>query len=172
MPTFEFKTKDCLTIEHYSGMLFEVLFNPTDLDYDVLDDVYQEYFFRGNRIIVKLTNDYNFAPEPMPVGYQLINAINKKAFKFYKAHRHVPIRKLEKGVDEDQQYILQQSEDKKGWVLTDKEEGYIIVFDDKKFNDTQKITSLNKEDSENFMAIAKILRLAGEWLVKNHSNKI
>lgn len=73
---------------------------------------------------------------------------------------------------EDAIYLLQQSDDKKGWVLTDKQSGYVIVFENKKFNDTQKITSLNKEDPNDFMTIARTLRKAGEWLFKYHSKKI
>ncbi|MCB0446341.1 MAG: hypothetical protein KDD03_02315 [Gelidibacter sp.] len=68
-------------------------------------------------------------------------------------------------------YKLQKSETPNFWVLTDLKNEYVIVFEHKKYNETQKITPLNDENPDDFMLIARILRQAGEWLVKHHSDK-
>ena len=39
-------------------------------------------------------------------------------------------------------YILQKSTHPNKWVLTDKEHGIVVTFDDGQYNDTQKVTVL------------------------------
>jgi hypothetical protein len=68
-------------------------------------------------------------------------------------------------------YIIQQSNTQPNkWVLTDKENGVIITFEDGKFNETQKVTLL---DDTRLTAneLAKVMREMGEWVVKYHSSK-
>ena len=67
-------------------------------------------------------------------------------------------------------YIIQQSTHPNKWVLTDKENGVIITFEDGKFNETQKVTLL---DDTRLTAneLAKVMRELGEWAVKYHSSK-
>ena len=55
-------------------------------------------------------------------------------------------------------YELQKSETPNFWVLTDIKNDYVIIFEHKKYNETQKITSLNDENPDDFMRIARILR--------------
>lgn len=59
--------------------------------------------------------------------------------------------------------ILQKSQDEGWWVLTHKETSTVIKFQEKKWNETQKITSLEKEPTDPLLA-ATIMREAGEWL--------
>lgn len=68
-------------------------------------------------------------------------------------------------------YALHVSETPNSWVLVDIINEYVITFENKRFNETQKIRSLNDEDPNDFMKIARILREAGEWLVENHPEK-
>lgn len=65
-------------------------------------------------------------------------------------------------------FKLQRSQEKQGWwVLTDINKGIVILFEEGKFNSTQKITYL--EDVEpNPTAIAKDLRMMADWLAQNH----
>lgn len=66
-------------------------------------------------------------------------------------------------------YILQKSSTRpNGWVLTDRENGIIITFDEGLFNESQKVTFL--EDVENPCAteIARIVREMGEWVARHH----
>lgn len=68
-------------------------------------------------------------------------------------------------------YILQKSTHPNKWVLTDRENGVVITFEQGKFNDTQKVTSLeniNKTAEE----LATILKEMGEWAVEHHSDKL
>ena len=65
-------------------------------------------------------------------------------------------------------FKLQRSQEKQGWwVLTDINKGIVILFEEGKFNSTQKITYL--EDVEpSPTAIAKDLRIMADWLAQNH----
>ena len=65
-------------------------------------------------------------------------------------------------------FKLQRSQEKQGWwVLTDTNKGIVILFEEGKFNSTQKITYL--EDVEpSPTAIAKDLRIMADWLAQNH----
>lgn len=67
-------------------------------------------------------------------------------------------------------YIIQKSTHPNKWVLTDKENGVIITFEDGKFNETQKVTLL---DDTHLTAndLAKVMREMGEWVVRYHSSK-
>ncbi|WP_424785723.1 DNA breaking-rejoining protein [Prevotella pallens] len=67
-------------------------------------------------------------------------------------------------------YIIQKSTHPNKWVLTDKENGVIITFEDGKFNETQKVTLL---DDTRLTAneLAKVMRELGEWIVRHHGSK-
>lgn len=68
-------------------------------------------------------------------------------------------------------YIMQKSSIlPNGWVLTDKENGIVVTFEDGKFNDTQKVTPL--EDVHHTPEeLARIMRELGEWVVRHHGSK-
>lgn len=66
------------------------------------------------------------------------------------------------------QYILQQSTDKGWWVATDKENGIVIKFQEHRFNDTQKVTTLEDIVNPNPLVLARQMRELSDWLVENH----
>lgn len=173
---FEFITDDQHTIRHQpSGMLFEILLNPEDGDdYDAWIDTYQEFEFKGNHIVCLMLNAEDFEPEPEPIGYQKIHAINRKAFKFYKSKVFIESFEMPEGDFETERFLLQKSKDDKGWVLTDKTNEVVVTWQNGNFNETQKITPLNdiEVNNSNLMFFAKMLREAGDWLVTNHNSKI
>jgi hypothetical protein len=69
-------------------------------------------------------------------------------------------------------FIIQDSEKPNHFVLTDQTNGTVIVFEKGAFNETQKVTTLNETDPDDFMKIARQMREVGEWLVNHHKDKI
>lgn len=69
-------------------------------------------------------------------------------------------------------FILQQSEKPNHWVCTDKINKIVCVFENHKYNDTQKFTLLENFEEENYMELAHFASEMGEWLKKNHYDKI
>ena len=68
-------------------------------------------------------------------------------------------------------YIIQKSSTlPNGWVLTDKENGVVVTFEDGEFNETQKVTLL---DDTHLTAneLATAMRELGEWAVRHHGSK-
>lgn len=69
-------------------------------------------------------------------------------------------------------FILQPGENPGYWVCTDRINGVVCVFEDKKYNETQKFTPLGDFDPGNFIKLAKFAREMGDWLKENHYEKI
>lgn len=68
-------------------------------------------------------------------------------------------------------YIIQKSSTlPNGWVLTDKENGIVVTFEDGEFNETQKVTPL-EDTSHTPQELARIMQELGEWVVRHHSSK-
>lgn len=68
-------------------------------------------------------------------------------------------------------YIIQQSNTHPNkWVLTDREKGVVITFEDGAFNSTQKVTLLDDTHLTS-NELAKAMREMGEWVVRYHSSK-
>lgn len=68
-------------------------------------------------------------------------------------------------------YIIQKSGTlPNGWVLTDKENGIVVTFEDGKFNETQKVTPL-EDTSHTPKELARIMQELGEWVVRHHGSK-
>lgn len=65
-------------------------------------------------------------------------------------------------------FILQHSSKPNHWACTDTENKIVCVFEEHKFNDTQKFTVLEDFDSSKFMKLATIARDMGDWLNSNH----
>jgi len=59
------------------------------------------------------------------------------------------------------------------WVLTDRYNDVVVVFEDGRFNETQHVSPLNDTISENLSAgdIAQIMKEIGEWACRYHSSK-
>lgn len=70
-------------------------------------------------------------------------------------------------------FILQKSETRpSGWVCTDTENGIVCVFDNKKFNETQKFTILEDIKKPDANQLAKVANEIATWLRENHYEKI
>lgn len=70
-------------------------------------------------------------------------------------------------------YLLQSSQDGSGWVLTDQLHQIVIIWEDKKFNETQKVTLLqNLTETVKVETLARIMREAGDWLMEWHQEKL
>lgn len=68
-------------------------------------------------------------------------------------------------------FILQKSTQQQGWwVLTDKENGIVIRFEENKFNDTQQVTNLEDFTEEQLLRLPTIMREIGDWLATHHYN--
>lgn len=69
-------------------------------------------------------------------------------------------------------YILQKSTHPNSWVLTDTENGVVIVFEDGRFNETQKVTMLEDAPKLSPTDLAQIMRKLGEWGARHHGSKL
>jgi hypothetical protein len=69
-------------------------------------------------------------------------------------------------------FVVQEGTQENYYVVTDQTNGIVIVFEKGDFNGTQKVTELKNIDPNDFMLLARHLREVGDWLVKNHSDKI
>lgn len=69
-------------------------------------------------------------------------------------------------------YILQSSTQPNSWVLTDTENGVVIVFEDGRFNETQKVTMLEDAPKLSPTDLAQIMRNLGKWGARHHGSKL
>lgn len=68
-------------------------------------------------------------------------------------------------------YLIQKSSTKpNGWVLTDRENGIVVTFEDGNFNGTQKVTMLD-DTRLTPPQLARIMRELGEWAARHHGSK-
>lgn len=58
------------------------------------------------------------------------------------------------------------------WVCTDTVNGIVCVFEDRRFNDTQKFTILEDIKQPDANDLAKVANEMAEWLRSNHYNKV
>ena len=71
-------------------------------------------------------------------------------------------------------FIIEKSKmQPNSWVLTDKSNNIVVVFEDGKFNETQHVSPLDDTISERLDVgdIAHIMQEIGEWASKYHSSK-
>ena len=68
--------------------------------------------------------------------------------------------------------IQQSSTQPNSWVLTDTENGVVIVFEDGRFNETQKVTILEDAPKLSPIDLAQIVRKLGEWGARHHGSKL
>lgn len=73
-----------------------------------------------------------------------------------------------KSVDTENRFLLQQSKEQGKWVATDTVNQVVCIFEEKKFNETHKVSFLNEINYLSALEIATILRELSEWLAKNH----
>lgn len=69
-------------------------------------------------------------------------------------------------------YILQKSTQPNSWVLTDTENGVVIVFEDGRFNETQKVTILEDAPKLSPTDLARIVHELGKWGARHHGSKL
>lgn len=69
-------------------------------------------------------------------------------------------------------FVLQQSTQQGWWVCTDTVNNIVCKFKEHDFNNTSKFTFLDDVEHPDALAIAHIMREFGDWLGKNHSDKI
>lgn len=69
-------------------------------------------------------------------------------------------------------FIIQESEKLNHFVVTDQTNKLVVIFEKGKFNETSKVTELEELNATDFMKTAKQLREVGEWLYKNHKDKV
>lgn len=70
------------------------------------------------------------------------------------------------------EYIIQKSIHPNKWVLTDKENGVIITFEEGNFNNSQKVTMLEDAPKLSPIDLARIVRKLGEWGARHHGSKL
>lgn len=68
--------------------------------------------------------------------------------------------------------IQQSSTQPNSWVLTDTENGVVIVFEDGRFNETQKVTMLEDVPKLSPTDLAQIMHKLGEWGARYHGSKL
>ena len=70
-----------------------------------------------------------------------------------------------------ERFILQKSEKPNHWVVTDTELDIVGIFENGKFNETQKFNMLN-DTHPGIGKITQSMREIGEWLLTNHPEKV
>lgn len=87
--------------------------------------------------------------------------------------KNIPIFATEKRIME--RFNIQKSQKANHWVCTDRLHNIVCVFENHRFNDTQKFTLLDGdtfETSEEALAVATYLREMSDWLRENHYDKV
>lgn len=70
-------------------------------------------------------------------------------------------------------YVLEKSKEREWWwVFTDTEYGAVIQFEERKYNETQRVTFLAdcKMKAGDEMNFARVLREMGEWINRHHAS--
>lgn len=69
-------------------------------------------------------------------------------------------------------FLLVPSQEKENWwVLTDKENGVVVRWEDGKYNETQITTDIYDNPPEDYVRLAGVMKDIGDWLVRYHSSK-
>lgn len=73
---------------------------------------------------------------------------------------------------ENNRFLLQPSQKKNHYVVTDTLHNVVFIFEKNNFNDSNKVIELDNIPPSDFMKIARINREIAEWIVDNHSDLI
>ena len=65
-------------------------------------------------------------------------------------------------------YILQKSEKPRLWVCTDTKNEIVVVWEEGKFNETQKVTVLSDKPQGDALFYARTMRDLTDWLLTEH----
>ena len=151
-------------------IMIQIIFNNEE-EYDEWADVFEHFEFRGNYIVVKWYED-PYEIEEIE-DYRLIRSILRRAWGWYRNQMYIPARTFVPGPMETERYKLSLQEgttDK--WIVTDKDNLLCILFDNSKFNDTQRCVLLVDYTAEQVAMLPRYLSQIGDWLFENHSDKI
>lgn len=151
--------------------ILEVIKNNEE-EYDVWNDVYDLFEFRGNQFaFVILWSEIDLDEVK---DFSLIRSVINRAWKWYKSQVHIEKYVPQDGAMEDERFLLQESKDLNWWICTDKINGIVIKFKHKMFNESQEVTTLEELDVNDISVseVATIMREIGDWLNKNHSGKL
>ena len=72
----------------------------------------------------------------------------------------------------ENRFKLEKSVQPNKWVCTDTENKIVCVFENHRFNDTQQFTPLEHVNHMSPTQLARTVNEMGDWLFKNHYNKI
>lgn len=141
-----------------------------DYAYDWTADVFDQINVNGvivKGIVIRSEIDLDEIED-----FSKIRKIIRRALFWYANQVFVRGRSFEAGPDENDRYILQESQKTdERWLLTDKENGIVISWDHGDFNESQNVTFI-EDITPDVSAIARLLREAGDWLAVNHRDKI
>jgi len=171
---FSFINENPKRISHNLDPMMTILVIQNDEEeYDVLPDCYEQFEFLGNKFVIK----WDIDPKELDdmedeVNYEHVRSILRRAWHYYKSHVRIEKRISPPGPDETDKYIIQDLEDDTGWICTDKMNKISMLWQDKDFNETQKVVPLEDFDAAKFMDIAKILREMTDWIAINHRDKV
>jgi len=150
-------------------ILIQIILNDS-VEYDVFEDVYEMFEFRGNKILVKWYADEDEISEIE--DFRLIRSILRRAWGFYKSKVFIDKREFIAGVMEDERFKIENQKDSEHWLVTDKDNLIVIFFENHRFNDTQRIVPIYEITQEQIKILPRILREMSEWLAQNHYDKV
>lgn len=179
MHKFTFYNEEKSIIRHnlVPEMLIEVIKLQRQNDYQsedlTFDDIFDEKIIKGWHFVFRIINDRDF--EDLE-DFSHLRSILKRAAKWYQAKIAMGEIKLEKftpepGQFEDEYFKLVKSDKQNWWLVAAKSTNIIIEFEEKRFNETQKISELTPYNLD-MMSFARLMREVGEWLSINHNDKI
>lgn len=179
MHKFTFLNEEKSIIRHnlVPEMLIEVIKLQRHNDYQsedlTFDDIFDEKIIKGWHFVFRIINDRDFEDVE---DFSHLQSILKRASKWYQAKIAMGEIKLEKftpepGQFEDEFFKLVKSDIPNWWLIAHKETAVIIEFEEKRFNETQKISKLTPYNFD-VMSFARLMGEVGEWLSINHRNLI
>lgn len=171
--TFLDETKRHIRHNLVPDMFIQIIINDDD-DYEVWEDCFELFEFRGNKIIVKWLADEDEL-EAIE-DYSHIRSILRRAWKWYKSQVTIEERVPDVAPMETARYRLSFNLSKDAsqsrWVLTDKLFYVEINWKQSDFNGSQKIKVLPGYDTVNDNQRHTLMRQAGEWLMQHHKEKL
>lgn len=88
---------------------------------------------------------------------------------YFESNADLDFKKALDFATEEHKFVLQKSKEKVNhWVVTYVPANIVITFEQGKFNETQRITTLEEFKPEDYPLIARYLREIGDWLGENH----
>ena len=171
MQKFSFLSETDRVIYHNlpPEMEIQLIFNDED-EYDIWNDCFELFEFRGNKIVVKWLADEEELNEVEDFGQ--IRSILRRAWQWYKSQVYIEKKEYLAGPMEDDRYILDNQQGTNDWLITDKDNLIVAFFENHKFIDTQRIVNLEDFTKEQIAILPRILREMSDWLAKNHYDKI